>query len=115
MLEEIKAKIREGKIDEAMAIAMSEALKLEIVTSLSDSEIGKSSNSVYLRTFIDLLNNRIDYQISEDMLNNSAYNQIKEIHFEQVQQGNERIVKNLENLQKMFSVLKNTLSDLPEN
>ena len=52
ILEEIKAKIKAGEINEAMSMAISEALKLEIVTSLS--EIEQQSSTKYLRTLINL-------------------------------------------------------------
>lgn len=113
MLEEVKAKIKTGEINEAMAIAFSQAIKLEIVTCISEGE--KILSSTRLRTLIDLLNNEIDYQISEDLINNNSYNKFKQIHHSQVEQGNERIIKNVESLQKMFSVLNQTLSDLPKN
>ena len=111
ILEEIKAKIRAGEINEAMSMAISEALKLEIVTSLSEIERQPSTN--YLRTFINLLENEMEYQVSEQLISNSAYNYVKQVHLEQVEQGNERILKNVESLQKMFSMLSHNLSELP--
>ena len=113
ILEEIKAKIKAGEIDEAMSIAISEAMKLEIITSVS--EVEPQISPPYLRTFIDLLKNEIEYQMSDQLLNHNSSNYIQKVHLEQVQQGNERILKNVESLQKMFSVLNHTLSELPEN
>lgn len=113
MLETIKNKIKAGEINEAMSMAISEAMKLEIITSLSDAS--QQISSPYLRTFIDLLNNEVEYQISEELMNDSIYNNIKEIHNEQMHEGNERILKNIESLQKMFSMLNQTLADLPES
>ena len=111
ILEEIKAKIKAGEINEAMSMAISEALKLEIVTSLSEVEQQPSTN--YLRTLINLFGNEMEYQVSEQLINNSAYNYVKQVHLEQVEQGNERILKNVESLQKMFSMLNHNLSELP--
>ncbi len=111
ILEEIKAKIKAGEINEAMSMAISEALKLEIVTSLSEVEQQPSTN--YLRTLINLLGNEMEYQVSEPLISNSAYNYVKQVHFEQVEQGNERILKNVESLQKMFSMMNDNLSELP--
>jgi hypothetical protein len=113
IFEEVKAKIKAGEIDEAMSIAMSQALKLEIVTCLS--EVERQPSPPYLRTFIDLLDNEIEYQVSEQMMNDSSYNYIQQVHLEQMERGNERILKNIESLQKMFSLLNQTLSQLPDN
>ena len=55
----------------------------------------------------------MEYQVSEQLVNNSAYNYVKQVHLEQVEQGNERILKNVESLQKMFSMLNQNLSELP--
>jgi hypothetical protein len=110
ILEEVKAKIKAGEINEAMSMAMSEVMKLEIITSLSD--VNEKLSSPHLCTVIDLLENEIDYQISEELISNDLYEQIKQIHHQQVQQGNERILKNVESLQKMFSMLNYTCSDL---
>lgn len=113
MLEEIKAKIKHGEIDEAMSMTFSEVMKLEIITSVSD--VNEKLSSPYLCTVIDLLENEIDCQISEELISDELYEQIKQIHNQQVQQGNERILKNVESLQKMFSMLNKTLSDLPQS
>jgi ABC-type Zn uptake system ZnuABC Zn-binding protein ZnuA len=112
-LEEVKAKIQAGELSDAMSIAISEAMKLEIVTFLSENE--DQPSPPYLRTLIDLLDNEIEYQISEQLMNNNFYNQIKQVHVEQVQQANERILKNVESLQKMFSLLNNSLKEIPQN
>jgi hypothetical protein len=109
-LEEVKAKIKAGELSDAMSLALSEAMKLEIVTFMSENE--KQDSPLYLRTLIDLLENEIEYQISEQLMNNSFYNQIKEVHVEQVQQANERILKNVESLQKMFSLLQKSLAEI---
>lgn len=113
MLEQIKAKIQTGETNEAMAMAMSEVMKLEIITCISDDN--SQISPPYLRTTIDLFENEIDYQISEELINSNSYEQIKKIHSQRTQQGNERILKNVANLKKMFSMLNATLSDYAEN
>lgn len=113
MLEEIKEKIQTGEINEAMAMAISEVMKLEVVTSVSD--VNPEVSNPYLRTVIDLFENEINYEISEEFISNSSYQHVKEIHEQQIQQGNEQILKNVESLKKMFSMLNQTLSELPEN
>ena len=104
-IEEVKAKIRNGEIDEAMAIAMSEALKLEIVTS--SSENAEPSNSIYFRSIIDLLENEIENELGESFGNSQANNHIEKIHFQEVETAHQKILQNIQSLQQMFSLIQN--------
>lgn len=108
MFVDIKSKIQAGEINEAMIMAITEAMKLEIITSISNSD--QQSSSPYIRTFIDLLENEIEYQISEELIDDNHYHQIKEIHHEQMLKGNEIILNNIKSIQKMFSILNETSS-----
>lgn len=112
MIEDIKTKIKNGQINEAMAEAITEAMKIEIVTCLLDENQQPSNASI--RSVIDLLNNEIDYQISEELIDDNFASQIKKIHHQQMLEANERMVKNIESLQTMFSMINNTLSDLSD-
>jgi hypothetical protein len=104
-IEEVKAKIRNGDIDEAMAIAMSEALKLEIVTS--SSENSQPSQAIHLRTVIDLLENEIENELGESFGNTANNNNIEKIHFQEVETAHQKILQNIQSLQKMFSLIQN--------
>ena len=103
-IEEVKAKIRAGEIDEAMSIAMAEAMKIEVVTALSEDE-GQSS-TVYFRTLIDLLQNEIDNEFSESFTEHKTAKQIEKLHFKEVQIAHKIILQNIQSLQKMFKILQ---------
>lgn len=105
-IEEIKAKIREGNIETAMAMAMAEAMKLEIITTVNDSDT--LSHSHCYRSNLDLLNNEIDHQI-DDQRNSE---QLENLHFQEVGKAHEKILQNVQSLQKMFTLLQDNLSEL---
>ncbi|BAQ64093.1 hypothetical protein [Geminocystis sp. NIES-3709] len=105
-IEEVKAKIREGNIETAMAMAMAEAMKLEIVTTVNDGD--NSSHSQCYRSNIDLLNNEIDHQLDEVQNNN----QIEKLHFHEVEKSHEKILQNVQSLQKMFNLLQESLNEI---
>lgn len=100
-LEEVKAKIRNGEIEEAMAMAMSEAMKIEIITTANDNHNHGSSSC---RTFIDLLNNEIEHDLGDYHIEN--------IHFQEVEKAHDKIIKNVQSLQNMFTLLQNNLSQI---
>lgn len=95
-IEEVKAKIRDGDIDQAMAIAMSEALKIEIVTS--------SSQDGNFRSTVNLLENEIEHELGNSLGDNC--DQIKKLHFQEVGNANQRILQNIQSLQTMFNLLQ---------
>jgi hypothetical protein len=99
-IEEVKAKIRNGEIEEAMAIAMSEAMKIEIVTTTSDQDNSPSASS---RTFIDLLQNEIDHELGDPHIEN--------LHFQEVEKAHEKILQNAQSLQKIFNILQQNLDE----
>ncbi|MGI0481600.1 hypothetical protein ACN4EE_12505 [Geminocystis sp. CENA526] len=105
-IEEVKAKIREGNIETAMAMAMAEAMKLEIVTTVNDSDA--LSHSQCYRSNLDLLNNEIDHQIDHQKNNEH----LKKIHFQEVEKAHEKILQNVQSLQKMFTLLQDNLNEL---
>lgn len=95
-IEEVKAKIRNGEIEEAMSIAMSEVMKIEIVTTTNEE-----NNSTSCRTFIDLLHNEIDHELGDA--------QVENLHFQEVEKAHEKILQNAQSLQKMFGILQQNL------
>ena len=106
-IDEVKTKIRAGEINEAMSIAMAEAMKIEFVTSLSED--GGKSISVAFRTLIDLLQNEIENEFKESSESNSAIKQVENLHFQEVAIAHQRILQNVQSLQQMFELLQDNL------
>ncbi len=106
-IEEVKAKIKAGEINEAMSMAMAEAMKIEVVTTLAEED--KQPSNVYLRTLIDLLQNEIDNEFGESFTNNRNASQVEKLHFQEVEIAHGRILQNIQSLQKMFALLQDNL------
>ena len=106
-----KAKIKAGKILEALAQAMSKAVELEITTWVADENLGENAQQKpnkpgeSLRTRINFLEGKIENEVGDQFLGNSPYAELKEFHQEQVQESHHIINNNLNSLQKLFAVL----------
>lgn len=100
-IEEIKDKIKAAKLDEAMAMAMIQAMKLEIVTTNSNQ-----NNSSSCRTVINLLENEIENELGDSSL--------EKFHFAEVEKAHGKIVENVQSLQKMFALLQDNIDKFPQ-
>jgi hypothetical protein len=116
-MEEFREKIRAGAIFDALTLAMSEAIELKITTWVADSQTDirdEASQPGYrLRTRMNLVSGEVENEIGSEFMNNPAYAELQKLHLEQVQQGREVLIKNLESLQGMFAIFNDTLADLP--
>ena len=100
-IEEVKEKIQQGKLDEAMAMAMIQAMRLEIVTTSNNQDSPSSC-----RTLIDLLENEIEHELGDSSL--------EKFHFAEVEKAHGRIIENIQSLQKMFALLQDNLDKFSE-
>ncbi|GAB4322922.1 MAG: hypothetical protein Kow0091_30300 [Geminocystis sp.] len=98
-IEEVKAQIRQGNLEEAMAIAISEAMKIEIMTANINGD-----DSTACHSLIDLLENEIEHQLGDKSLEN--------IHFEELENAHNHILQNVQSLQQMFVILKKNYQEL---
>ena len=116
-MEEFREKIKAGEFFEALSVAMSESVELKITTWVAssdlDSQTDESQPGYRLHTRINLIDGEVEQEIGREFVNNPAYAQLQKLHLEQVQQGRETVIKNLESLQKMFAILNNTFSENP--
>lgn len=116
--EEFQEKIKAGDIFDALTLAMSEAMELKVTTWVSSSDAiagDRPEPGAYLRTSINLVEGKINNEIGSQFLGDGPYHELREFHLEQVKEGREIILKNLESLQKMFLVLSDTVSQLEPN
>jgi hypothetical protein len=121
VLEEFKEKLRQGEIFEALTIAMSEAIELKVTTWVSPqtenpaiAELEPSPGRC-LHTRINIVDGEVENEIGSEFIGNEAYAELQKFHLEQVREGREILLKNLESLQQMFAVLSNTMSELPQS
>jgi hypothetical protein len=122
---EFKAQLKAGKIVEALTLALSEAIELEITTWVSSAESDTSAGmrtdqslsgqplpGHCMRTRINIVDGDIENEVGSEFLNSGPYNELREFHLQQVHEGREIIQENLANLQQLFTVLTNTRSEI---
>ena len=122
-IEEFKQKIRERKLFDAFTLAVSEAIELKITTWASSSNIETQAiiarsepfSESCLCTRINLVNGEIETEIGSEIIKNQDYAELEKLHQEQVKQGRETVLKNLEGLQKIFAILGRVLAETPKS
>ncbi len=120
--DQFKAQLKAGEIVDALTLALSEAVELEITTwvssSSSDDQTLADANQPpahsRMRTRMNIVDGDIDNEIGAQFIGNGPYTELRQFHMEQVLEGRQIIQHNLENLQQLFTVLTNTLSRLPQ-
>ena len=116
-LEEFKEKVKAGEMFDALAIAMSESIELNITTSVASSKkkgIDETQPGYRMRTRINLVDGEVDNEIGKEFITNPAYAELQKLHLEQVKQGREIVLNNLASLQSMFAMLNDTQSSVTE-
>jgi hypothetical protein len=122
--DDFKAQLKAGKIVDALTLALGEAVELEITTWVSSSKNSDSTPTAdaekptadcRMRTRMNIVDGAIDNEVGSRFIGNGPYTELRQFHMEQVQQGRDIIQQNLENLQQLFTVLTNTLSQLPQS
>lgn len=103
---EFKQAIREGRLNDAFVIAMSNAPELHITTWVAseDSE-AKPLEEECLRTHVNLVEGEIVNEIGEELIGDDLYGTLQQFHLQQVTQGHQTISQNLQSLQQMFRLL----------
>lgn len=107
--EDFKQAIREGNINEAFLVAMSNAPELNITTKIitadgQSTDIGQAEIDNYLHTHINLIEGKVENEIGEK-LTGDRYSEIKQFHLQQVTNGHQTIQQNLISLQRMFQLM----------
>jgi len=105
--QELQAKIEAGKIFEALTIAISEAVELEITTCIDSADLDQielSTSDSLLRSRLSLLEGKIDHEIDLKLIDNPAYPELQRWHIEQVKQRQNSLIANLASLEKLRHV-----------
>ena len=104
---EFKKALREGKLGEALVIAMGNAPKLQITTWISSPEDNstQSSRGKCIKTHVNLVEGKISNTVGEDLIGDDLYDAVQKFHSQQVTQGHQAISQNLQSLQQMFRLM----------
>ncbi|NEP60412.1 MAG: hypothetical protein F6K31_25995 [Symploca sp. SIO2G7] len=121
--DEFKEKLKAGEIVDALTLALSEAVELEITTwvssvhsdSKSAANVEQSSPGYRMRTRMNIVDGDINNEIGTHFIGNGPYTELRQFHMEQVLEGRQIIRQNLESIQQLFTVIANTLSQLPKD
>ena len=108
---EVKAKIQAGKIFEALTIAISEAIELEVTTIYTSGDldqINPSSSESRLHTRFNLLDGTVDHEIDLKLIDNPVYDELQRLHIEQVEQRQASLIEKLASLAKMRNIFMNS-------
>ncbi|MBF2057954.1 MAG: hypothetical protein IGQ45_12235 [Cyanobacterium sp. T60_A2020_053] len=103
-IDEVKALITAGEIEQARALVLGGALKIEIITSITDGD--NSNSDPQIRSVIDLLNNEIEHELDQNILNHRHHQEINNLHFQEVEKAHDTILQNLQSLQQIFSLIQ---------
>ncbi|MGD2183601.1 hypothetical protein [Lusitaniella coriacea] len=110
--DDFKEAIKAGKLNEALMLAMSQAIELKITTWVApSSNTPKASNrnaakpGERLHTRVNLMQSAIENEVGERFVNNNSYQKLQQFHQQQVAESSKIIYNNIQSLQKLFEVL----------
>ncbi|MEQ9485217.1 hypothetical protein [Coleofasciculus sp. F4-SAH-05] len=107
--EDFRQQLKAGKVQEAFAGALAEAVQLKITTWVAaDAEDGAQTAAqpgYRLRTQINTIEGAIANEIGDQFIGNGPYRDLLPFHLDQVAQGNQLVENNLKSLQKLFEIL----------
>ncbi|MGB0560768.1 MAG: hypothetical protein ACPGVO_03070 [Spirulinaceae cyanobacterium] len=120
--DEFRKYLQEGKIVDALTLALGEAIELEITTWVSTGDgttptmggISQPAPGYRMKTRINLVDGDIDNEIGAQFVSSGPYSELRDFHLQQVQDGQDIIKHNLESLQQMFVLLARTLDRIPK-
>lgn len=115
---EFRQYLKEGKVVDALTLALGEAIELEITTWVSTDEsiaTSEPSPGSRMRTRINLVDGDINNEVGSQFIGSGPYTELRDFHLQQVQEGRDIIKQNLESLQQMFVLLARTVERLPKN
>ncbi|MDJ1183445.1 hypothetical protein [Roseofilum casamattae] len=123
--DDFKAALKDGKIKEALQIALSQAVELDIKTWVADS--GARPNSTgeseteppvanlagyQMRTRINIVEGKIDTEVGSHFVGNGPYTELKEFHLSQIDESRDILEENLENLEQLFAILAGSIQKM---
>ncbi len=105
-------------IFEALQLALTEAVELEITTWVEPTNSDRPSTPAKpghrLRTRINLVDGDIDNEVGSRFLNSGPYAELRDFHAIQVRQSRAIVRQNLDSLQTLVGVLVSTTNQLSQ-
>ncbi len=118
--DDFKAALKAGRIKEALQIALSEAVELDIKTWVcaanpyqANQEVPEHSLSGYrMRTRINIVEGKIDTEVGSQFVGNGPYTELKDFHLSQIEESRDILEQNLENLEQLFAILAGSMQKI---
>lgn len=117
--EDFKSKFQKNSFLEALKIALTEVIELEISTrvELIDSDISRrdivdTKAGHLMHTRINIVDGDIDNLVGSEFVGGGQYQELRDFHLSQVKEGQAIINQNIESIRKLFEVVTNNLSRL---
>lgn len=112
--DDFKQQIRDGNLSDALKLALSEAIHLEITTWVSSPEQGDRTAmpGSRMRTRINVVDGDIENEIGSQFLEQGPYQELRDFHLGWVQESRAILQENLESLQEIFGTLTYSLQQL---
>lgn len=107
--EEFKRLLQTGQLNEALLLALEQAVEVEVTTWVGSSSDQEVIPSQRLRSRLNLIAGTLEHELGEEFLDNPAYSELQQFHLDQIQASREMIVENVETLQQLFTVLARML------
>jgi hypothetical protein len=118
--DDFKAALKAGKIKEALQIALSEAVELDIKTWVADGDRYERAVNPHpsnpeiptqpvsghqMRTRINIIEGTIDTEVGSHFVGNGPYTELKDFHLSQIDESRDILEQNLDNLEQLFAIL----------
>ena len=108
-----------NSIFDALQVALTEAIELEITTwvepsdtTRSPAESDRGKPGYRMRTRINIVDGDIDNEVGNQFLNSGPYAELREFHVSQVRESRAIVQQNLDNLTQLVGVLVSTIGSL---
>jgi hypothetical protein len=114
---EFQQTLQAGKIHQALALLVRDAVELDITTRLTEDLIADSQtgNSAYLRTKINLLTGEIQNEVSKDIVvNGTSYLKLQQLHIDRIVASDRIVQSYLSQLKAILTALPATLEQPPK-
>lgn len=118
--DEFKQALKDERLQDALEIAIAEAIELEITTWVCVANPYNTHPDTptpqlpghRMRTRINLVEGDIETEIGGQFVGNGAYTDLRDFHIRQIEDSRDVVNENLDNLEQMVAMLARTLQQL---
>jgi hypothetical protein len=114
--EEFQQTLQAGKIHQALALLVRDAIELNVTTRLTEDSIAncQTNDSAYIRTKINLLTGEIQNEVGKDVVaNTNNYLRLQQLHIDQIVASDRIVQSYLDQIKAILTDLSSTSLSLP--